>query len=180
MAPTSLLRHGRDATIHFYFKQISDRGNRFVLVLQMAPSDAYASVGSGKLKLKGVKDSKVEKRRKKKSSSSKQKDAGDAVEGEGEFKDRSVMLRKLEEEDEAMANEEGRSLEKKRGKGDEDADQPDRRDEEEGGEPVKTEAERRYDEQRRRRVSQGIRGCHGYPSLLYRQKSIADNYPSAA
>lgn len=133
----------------------------------MAPSDAYSSAGSGKLKLKGVKDSKVDKKKKKKSSSSKQKDAADVVEGEGDFKDRSVMLKKLEEEDEVMAKEEGRSVEKRRAEnGDEDADQPDRRDGE-AEEPVKTEAERRYDEQRRRRVSQSVCGRRVYSMLCW-------------
>jgi protein FAM32A len=120
----------------------------------MAPNE-YSTVGSGKLKLKGVKDSKIDKKKKKKekSSSSKHKEGEEsaATEATGdEFKDRSVMLKNLEEEDEAMANEEGRSLAKQRGEKRADSDAGQRQ--EELGEVVKTEAERRYEEQRRKRV----------------------------
>ncbi|KAJ9603039.1 hypothetical protein H2200_012334 [Cladophialophora chaetospira] len=121
----------------------------------MAPSDAYASAGSGKLKLKGVKDSKVDKKKKKKSSLSKQKEDEEGA-AQGEFKDRSVMLKKLEEEDAALAGEEGRSLQKResgtRAEGDERQDE-----EESGGEVFKTEAEKRYEEQRRKRLEERLK-----------------------
>lgn len=89
----------------------------------MAPGD-YASVGSGKLKLKGVKDSKVDKKKKKKSKqpppSALQKDENVVVgqhdddgddnehddEGDDRFQDRSVMLKNLHDEDEKMAKDE--------------------------------------------------------------------------
>ncbi|OCT48006.1 hypothetical protein CLCR_04368 [Cladophialophora carrionii] len=124
----------------------------------MAPNE-YSSVGSGKLKLKGVKDSKVDKKKKKKAPSSSQpKEGGEAVVGEAiadGFNDRSVMLKKLEEEDEAMANEEGRSLQKQRGERPADSEAG-RREEERGG-VMKTEAERRYEEQRRKRLEERLK-----------------------
>ena len=119
----------------------------------MAPSEAYASAGSGKLKLKGVKDSKVDKKKKKIQSSSKSKDAvstaKQAGDEDGDFKDRSVMLKKLEDEDKAMAREDGRSMQKRK---DEHRGGNDESHDDEAGKMVKTEAERRYEEQRRRRV----------------------------
>jgi protein FAM32A len=118
----------------------------------MAPSDVYASAGStGKLKLKGVKDSKVEKKKKKKSSSSKQRSEDHAEDGTSEFADRSVMLKKLEDEDRALAEEQEDAKTNKHGR-----DEPGEEQEDQGetlGEVVKTEAERRFEEQRRRRVS---------------------------
>ena len=119
----------------------------------MAPGD-YASAGAGKLKLKGVKDSKVDKRKKKKSSSSKPQEENSVAtvqDAEDRFGDRSVMLRKLEEEDGGIASEERKAVQQR--KEDTNADQPDEHDGEQTGEIVKTEAERRYEEQRRRRVS---------------------------
>ena len=142
-----------------HLKPNQDLGSAVVITSKlfgMAPSEAYSSIGSGKLKLKGVKDSKVDKKKKKKSSS-KSKDADDDAEkangdeGEKGFQDRSVMLKKLEEEDEALAKEEGRSSRKR--KDDQEKEGDEGQQEDESGEMIKTEAERRYDEQRRRRVS---------------------------
>ena len=113
----------------------------------MAPSD-YASAGSGKLKLKGVKDSKVDKKKKKKSSS-KPKDEVGAGDGDDSFQDRSVMLKNLEDEDAQVAEEENSKASVAHGKEVESAaGQAD----EEGREIVKTETERKYEEQRRKRV----------------------------
>ena len=120
----------------------------------MAPGE-YTSTSSGKLKLKGVKDSKVDKKKKKSSSSSRSKhDVGhDGEDAEVEngasarFKDRSVVLKRLEEEDQALAREEGKAVTPRRENLETNAQV-----EEERGEVVKTEAERRYEEQRRRRV----------------------------
>ncbi|KAK4947534.1 hypothetical protein LTR10_013479 [Elasticomyces elasticus] len=118
----------------------------------MAPSD-YASAGSGKLKLKGVKDSKVDKKKKKKSSS-KPKDETGAGDGNDSFQDRSVMLKNLEDEDAQLANEEN----SKRSVDDRKAVEPatgladeDERD------VVKTEAERKYEEQRRKRLEERLK-----------------------
>ncbi|KIX94567.1 uncharacterized protein Z520_09613 [Fonsecaea multimorphosa CBS 102226] len=143
----------------------------------MAPSD-YISAGSGKLKLKGVKDSKVDKKKKsKKSSSSKAgsgqneqpsntpdptAEGGDRAGAEDQFKDRSVMLRKLEEEDQMISNEARESGVRKRKKADSpgsngDDDAAARPNEEEQGGIVKTEAERRYEEQRRRRLEERLK-----------------------
>jgi len=113
----------------------------------MAPSD-YASAGPGRLKLKGVKDSKVDKKKKKKSSS-KLKDETGAGDGDDSFQDKSVMLKNLEDEDAQLVKEEKsmRSV-------------ADRKEVEPGTGPadeeeraiIKTESERKYEEQRRKRV----------------------------
>ena len=109
----------------------------------MAPSSEYAAVpASGKLKLKGVKDSKVDKKAKKK------KAKADA-EGDADFKDNLVVLKSLEEEDAAMTKEKRRGVPLVDGK--QVAPVAGAADEE-LGERIKTEAEKRYDEQRRRRV----------------------------
>ncbi|KAK5202719.1 hypothetical protein LTR96_011445 [Exophiala xenobiotica] len=116
----------------------------------MAPGD-YASAGSDKLKLKGVKDSKVDKKKKKKSSSKAKDGVRNAGGANDEFKDRSVMLKTLEEEDAAMAREEGKAVQKRR---EDDNGEPRG---EEHGEIVKTEEERRYEEQRRRRLEERLK-----------------------
>ncbi|KIV83976.1 hypothetical protein PV11_05956 [Exophiala sideris] len=118
----------------------------------MAPSD-YASAGSGKLKLKGVKDSKVDKKKKKKSSS-KPKDETGAGDGDDSFQDRSVMLKNLEDEDAQLAEEEN----SKRNVVDTKEVKPATglADEEER-EIVKTEAERKYEEQRRKRLEERLK-----------------------
>jgi protein FAM32A len=124
------------------------------------PSEDYTSTPStGKLKLKGVKDSKIAKKGKKNKSSGK----GDVKpSAAGEKEDNSMILSKLEDEDREI-DEEGRQ----RGNPEElirDGDG-----EVEGGEGEdlgarhKTEAEKRYDEQRRRRVS-----LHAHLTLLMR------------
>jgi len=116
----------------------------------MAPSSDYTSTPStGKLKLKGVKDSKVDKKKSKKKKPQPE-DGGDAGNGEVGFKDNSVVLKSLEDEDDAMKREKHRDMGIVDGKnvepgvGIED---------EQLGEAIKTEAEKRYDEQRRKRVS---------------------------
>lgn len=122
-------------------------------------SDDYASIPSvGKLKLKGVKDSKVVKKKKQKTSSIGKVDGKPA---EDAFEDRSVILKKLEEEDRAMKTEgrekEGRpeaSQELVR-QNEKDADV-----EIDLGNRAKTEAERRYEEQRRKRVCSSDCGVH--------------------
>lgn len=121
----------------------------------MAPGE-YASAGAGKLKLKGVKDSKVDKKKKKKSSKPSKDDAEANVPAEDAFHDKSVVLKKFEEEDAKLAAEHDR----------EDRVEVDAKTEEEQ-EVVKTEAERRYEEQRRRRV-----GSHFLPYFLPLRQSI--------
>ena len=103
------------------------------------PADDYTSTPStGKLKLKGVKDSKVAKKRKHKPVKD-DKPVDDV-------QDNSIMLKKLEDEDAEMEREEVVRLgpSNEAGSGDAGA--------EESGLRVKTEAERRYEEQRRKRV----------------------------
>lgn len=118
----------------------------------MAPGE-YASMGAGKLKLKGVKDSKVEKKKKKKDKAKSSEDAAPEAQGANHaagdvgFQDKSVMLKNLEDEDEMVRRDQadgsgGESTNKKEvGR----TTEPD-------GELIKTEAEKRYQEQRRRRV----------------------------
>ena len=117
-------------------------------------SDPYTSHSTGKLKLKGVKDSKVSK--KKKSSSShkpKQSDSTDATAPNDAEKDTSVVLQHLADEDaqitrpHTQAGGEQRQEQEPREDGEENGD----------GEVRKTEAERRWDEQRRRRLEERLR-----------------------
>lgn len=116
-------------------------------------------MGAGKLKLKGVKDSKVDKKKKKKDKAKSSDDAGPEAQGGSHaagdvgFQDKSVMLKNLEDEDE-MARRDHAD-----GSGGESTNKREVARTEPDGELVKTEAERRYQEQRRRRV------CHP-PRLL--------------
>jgi protein FAM32A len=116
-------------------------------------SDPYSSVPStGKLKLKGgIKDSKVDKKRKKRS---KPKIEGEDGGGE-ELKEKSVMLRSLEEEDARIPKEsshetslvDGKQVGPGAGAAVEDA----------SNERIKTETEKRFDEQRRRRLDDRLK-----------------------
>merc|ERR1711939_1009017 len=100
-------------------------------IIKMAPGE-YASAGSGKLKLKGVKDAKVDKKKKKKPSSKPKDEAGGVGDGDS-FQDKSVMLKNLEDEDEQLAKDD------------------------EEREIVKTEAEKRHEEQRRKRLEDRLK-----------------------
>ena len=96
-------------------------------------SDPYSSIPStGKLKLKGVKDAKIDKKKKKKPK----------MEAEEGFQDKSVMLRKLAEEDGQITKEGSRDA----GVGDPTASKR-----------IKTEAEERFDEQRRKRLDERLK-----------------------
>jgi protein FAM32A len=112
------------------------------------PSEDYTSTPStGKLKLKGVKDSKIAKKGKKNKSSGKC-DVKPATAGEKE--ENSVMLSKLEDEDREIEKEEGRRRSRPEGlMGDGEVEEGEGED---SGARHKTEAEKRYDEQRRKRV----------------------------
>lgn len=114
----------------------------------MAPSSDYTSTPStGKLKLKGVKDSKIDKRKSK--NKKPRPDENDRGNDEPEFKDNSVVLKSLADEDAAMTKEKHRGMELVDGK---DVASGDGAEDEERGERNKTEAEKRYDEHRRKRV----------------------------
>jgi protein FAM32A len=122
----------------------------------MAPSSDYTSTpATGKLKLKGVKDSKVDKKKSKKKKP-RSEDGDNAGNGEVGFKDNSVVLKSLEDEDDAMKKEKHRDMgivdgkKVEPGAGVED---------EQLAERIKTEAEKRYDEQRRKRVSASPRSA---------------------
>lgn len=114
------------------------------------PSSDYTGVGGG-LKLKGVKNAGVDKKRKKKSKDPKrgesstststataEKDKDDSGGKDGE----SAVTRALREEDLTGAGDEGQAAM--------------------GGRPPKTEAERRHEEMRRKRVRfSGLGVCCG-------------------
>jgi len=110
----------------------------------------YAAIPStGKLKLKGVKDSRIDKKKKKK------KPKVDVGENATEdFKDNSIVLKNLEDEDEKITKESRRETSLVNGKevgpgaGIEDENLE---------EHLKTEAERRFDEQRRRRLEDRLK-----------------------
>jgi hypothetical protein len=112
----------------------------------MAPSSDYASTPStGRLKLKGVKDSKVDKKKPKKKKLRSEDEGGSGNEEAG-FKDSSVVLKSLEDEDAAMTKEKHRHTDGEEvalGDGVEDEGLRER---------IKTDAEKQFDEQRRRRV----------------------------
>ncbi|KEF55137.1 uncharacterized protein A1O9_08790 [Exophiala aquamarina CBS 119918] len=141
----------------------------------MAPGD-YASVGTGKLKLKGVKDSKVDKKKKKKKSKLEPEPELDGnVDDDNErFQDRSVMLQNLRAEDALIAKEKRKGRlgdwnddDDDGGGGDDDdaAAGPGQKEghghghhrDDEAREAVKTDAERRYEEQRRKRLEERLK-----------------------
>lgn len=108
----------------------------------MAPASEYATTGSGKLKIKGVQGGRVEKKKKKKK---KDKDSVKEKPTEGE------------EEYPAENQKDGQteSMAEKRRSGSRDL-RDEEEEEEEGQETYgKTEAERRYNEARRKRVCFG-------------------------
>jgi protein FAM32A len=110
-------------------------------------SDPYTSHNAGKLKLKGVKDSKVSKPKKSKSK-------GDGSSEKDLHKDNSVVLRQLEDGDAQLAREKHNELAHERvaGASTEKGTAGD-----DAGEARKTEAERRWDEQRRKRLEDRLR-----------------------
>lgn len=116
-------------------------------------SDPYSAVSMGRLKLKGVTDSKIDKKKKKRSKPKSEGADGDGNRGEGEaFQDKSVMLRSLEEEDARITKESNRETSlvdgKQAGPGAED---------ERASERIKTETEKRFDEQRRKRLDERLK-----------------------
>lgn len=113
-------------------------------------SDPYSAIPStGKLKLKGVKDAKIDKKKKKKTRA--KTEGEDGVE---EFQDKSIMLRQLEEEDAQITKENDRetSLDDDQRVGPvagvKDGQLSQR---------IKTEAEKRFDEQRRKRLDERLK-----------------------
>lgn len=115
--------------------------------------DDYTTVPStGKLKLKGVTDGRVDKKKKKKKP--KLDEETKAVEPQEEVIDKSVVLRKLGEEDEQIQKEERRKMgvvdEKDVGSGAGVAD-------EDKAAQLKTESERRFEEQRRKRLEEKLK-----------------------
>ena len=118
-------------------------------------SDPYASIGGGgKLKMKGVKDGKIDKKKKKKQKKAVEDVPSGDGEYAGEFKDHSVVLKTLQDEDEQMAKEDHRRMgvldgkEVEPGSGANSEDETVR---------MKTEAERRHEEQRRKRLEDRLK-----------------------
>ena len=140
-------------------------------------ADPYTSHSSGKLKLKGVKDSKVSKKKHKSSFSSKVKPPSEDSPDAEAHKDNSVILKKLEDEDAQITRESHRKMGVVDGQvlnpgegapgsglpdpsayGNEDGEVSGKREEvEEEKEALKTAAERRRDEQRRRRLEERLK-----------------------
>lgn len=118
------------------------------------PSEDYASVpSSGKLKLKGVKDSKISKKKKKTKKDDKTSDG---------FEDRSVVLKQLEDEDRKVEKSKDRAEKGKELEQIQTSDEPAEAENNEAGQ-AKTEAELRHEEQRRRRVSALVSSHHLSP-----------------
>ena len=112
-------------------------------------SDPYAAIPStGKLKLKGVKESKIDKKKKKKT-----KPKARSEDGEENFQDKSVMLRKLEEEDAQIRKEDNGETSLVAGK----QEGPGVGAKDETSERIKTQAEKRFDEQRRKRLDDRLK-----------------------
>ena len=113
-------------------------------------SDCISIPATGKLKLKGVKDSKVDKKKKRKKDKQSDGENGSA----DNVEDNSVMLKTLEDEDQQIAKEDhrkmgvvdGREVGPGAGVEDEDLQQT-----------LKTEAERRHDELRRKRLEDRLK-----------------------
>jgi protein FAM32A len=113
-------------------------------------SDPYSAIPStGRLKLKGVKDSKIDKKKKKKS-----KPRTDGEDGAEDFQDKPVMLKNLEDEDAQITKEDHREMSLVDGKR---VSPSAGVEEEEVSERVKTEAEKRFDEQRRKRLDERLK-----------------------
>lgn len=107
--------------------------------------DYSAVSGLGKLKLKGVNDSRIDKKKKKKKPTLATEDAAE---------DNSVIIKMLEEEDEQITKKDRRKMgvvdgqDVMPGAGEED---------EVVAKNLKTESERRYDEQRRKRLEDRLK-----------------------
>jgi len=119
----------------------------------MSPSSEYtATPSTGKLKLKGVKDSKVDKKKVKKKS--RPDDGGGTKNEEAGFEDNSVVLKSLEDEDAVITKEKHPQMGIVDGK---EVGAGARVEDSELGERIKTEAEKRYDEQRRKRLEERLK-----------------------
>ena len=135
----------------------SKRCTGFSLPKMSSAAEGYLGGASGgKLRLKGVKDSKVDKKKKKKAKSSSNDDGFKQTEDHPvqEFEDRSVVLKALQDEDEQIAKEKRREISLVDGKevvpgaGVED---------EKLSERLKTDAEKRFDEQRKKRLEERLK-----------------------
>ena len=107
--------------------------------------DYSAVSGAGKLKLKGVNDSKIDKKKKKKKPAAAAEDATE---------DHSVMLKKLGDEDKQITKKDRRKLRVVDGQ---DVMPGAGAEDEMVAKNLKTEAERRHDEQRRKRLEDRLK-----------------------
>ena len=123
------------------------------------PSDDYTSVPStGKLKLKGTADGRIDKKKKKKRPRPEEEIASPttAPPAATEFQDNSVMLRSLAEEDSAIIKTANREtslvgstvIQPDSGAGEQDPDLK---------ASLQTDAERRFEEQRRKRLEERLK-----------------------
>ena len=117
--------------------------------------DEYTSVTSGKLKLKGVADGRVEKKKKKKKKPKSEDDpvqqdiSKEGVDGGDQPTDSSVMLKYLADEHADIAKEELEQVQvksKKQNDGPEDV-----------RDFVRTESQKRFEEQRRKRLEERLK-----------------------
>lgn len=146
----------------------SDRVNKAIArrqihVLNMT-SDDYASIPStGRLKIKGVADGRIDKKRKKKKKQHHQPEAESEIEApkadrassrENDFVDRSVVLKSLEDEDAEISKTSHREAGTvdvaplKPGAGGEEEDVRDH---------ILTESQKRFEEQRRKRLEERLK-----------------------
>lgn len=113
--------------------------------------DEYASVTTGKLKLKGVTDGRVEKKKKRKKPKSEDQSAQQNVNVQtdrDEFNDNSVILKHLADEHAEMAKEEHEISNSSMN----DKDGP-----EDVRDFVRTESQKRFEEQRRKRLEERLK-----------------------
>lgn len=132
------------------------------------PAEAYTSVPStGKLKLKGVTDSRIDKKKKKKKPPKPESELPtvESTKGNGadpdKFTDNSVVLKSLEDEDAQIREQEqgqkSRSKSKPEEKTDTDADADTMNNVEEMNKHLKTASELRFEEQRRKRLEERLK-----------------------
>ena len=115
------------------------------------PGNEYAAVpSSGKLKLKGISDGRVDKKKKKKKKKKSKPEESSAA--EAGFKDNSVVLKSLEDEDRAIAKDGADEDE-----GTEKTTTAVGEDEVDIAAHLQTEAERRFEEQRRKRLEERLK-----------------------
>lgn len=127
------------------------------------PANDYTSIPStGKLKLKGVADGRVDKKRKRKKPKPDSADAEPTPQGDdepirGDARDTSVMLRNLEEEDQQITKDKRREVSLVDGTAISPATAGQSAKGEDVRDQLRTDAERRFEEQRRKRLEERLK-----------------------